>query len=114
MLADLRDVSIILVAIMSLVIGAFLGVLIVQLSRLIKLLREEILPILTAAQETVTTVSGATTFVSDHVVQPAIRLASLTAGVRGAADALVGIRLLAGRGGASKTAARKPGDAPRN
>jgi hypothetical protein len=45
-LAAARDVSIILVAIESLIIGILLTVLVIQLVRLTKLLREELLPIL--------------------------------------------------------------------
>ncbi len=92
MLVVARDVSIILVAIESMIIGILLAVLVIQLSRLTKLLREEILPILTSAQETVSTVRGTTTFVGDHVVQPVVKLASVGAGVRGAVSALVGRR----------------------
>jgi hypothetical protein len=96
-LAAARDVSIILVAIESLIIGVLLAVLVIQVVRLTKLLREELLPILAAAQDTVGSVRGTTTFVSDHVVQPVVKWNSYAAGVRGALSALVGIRRLTGR-----------------
>jgi hypothetical protein len=65
-LAAMRDVSIILVALESIFIGIMLTVLVVQLARLTKMLREEVLPVLTSAQDTASTVRGTTTFVSDR------------------------------------------------
>jgi hypothetical protein len=91
-LAAARDISIILVAIESLIIGVLLAVLVIQLARLSKLLREELLPILAAAQDTMGNVRGTTTFVGDHVVQPVVKWSSYAAGVRGGLSALVGIR----------------------
>jgi hypothetical protein len=77
----LRDISIIALALVTLIIGLFLIVLIFQLQSLIALLRDEIKPILDSANETASTVRGTTTFVSDAVVTPMIHIASLAAGV---------------------------------
>ena len=77
----LRDISIIAMALLTLVIGLFLIVLIFQLQSLIALLRDEIKPILDSANETASTVRGTTTFVSDAVVTPMIHIASLASGV---------------------------------
>ena len=77
----LRDISIIVLALVTLIIGLFLIVLIFQLQSLIVLLREEIKPILDSANETASTVRGTTTFVSDAVVTPMIHIVSLFAGV---------------------------------
>ncbi len=77
-----RDIAIIIVAFESIVIGILLMVLVFQVIRLIRMLREEILPIITSTQETVGTVRGTATFVSDHVVQPVVKVASFTAGAR--------------------------------
>jgi hypothetical protein len=77
-----RDISIILVALESLVIGVLLSVLIVQVTKLTRLMRDEVLPILNSTQETVSTVRGTATFVSEQVVQPAVKVASVSAGVR--------------------------------
>jgi hypothetical protein len=96
-LAAARDVSIILVAVESLVIGVLLSVLVIQLARLSKLMREELLPILAAMQDTAGTVRGTTTFVGDHVVQPVVTISSYAAGARGALGALVGVRKFTGR-----------------
>ena len=77
----LRDISIIVLALITLVIGLFLIILIFQLQSLIVLLRDEIKPILDSANETANTVRGTTTFVSDAVVTPMIHIASLASGV---------------------------------
>ena len=76
-----RDISIIVLALVTLVIGLFLIILIFQLQSLIVLLRDEIKPILDSANETANTVRGTTTFVSDAVVTPFIQVASLASGV---------------------------------
>ena len=88
--AVIRDISIIVLALVTIVIGLFLVILIFQLQSLIALLRDEIKPILNSANETASTVRGTTTFVSDSVVKPLIEAASMAAGVSQA------IRLLAG------------------
>jgi hypothetical protein len=77
----LRDISIIVLALVTLIIGLFLIILIFQLQSLIVLLRDEIKPILDSANETANTVRGTTTFVSDAVVTPLIQVASLASGV---------------------------------
>jgi hypothetical protein len=76
-----RDISIIVLALVTLVIGIFLIVLIFQLQSLIVLLRDEIRPILDSANETANTVRGTTTFMSDAVVTPLIQVASLASGI---------------------------------
>jgi hypothetical protein len=77
----LRDISIIALALVTLVIGLFLIVLIFQLQSLIVLLRDEIKPILDSANQTASTVRGTTNFVSDAVVTPLIHVASVASGV---------------------------------
>ena len=79
--AVLRDISIIVLALVTGVIGLFLVILIFQLQSLMALLRDEIKPILDSANETASTVRGTTTFVSDAVVTPMINLVSLAAGI---------------------------------
>jgi hypothetical protein len=81
-LAAARDVAIILLAIVSLAIGALLIVLLLQLQSLIRLLREEVTPILSSAQETMGTVRGTTAVVSEYVVSPVAQVASVVAGIR--------------------------------
>jgi hypothetical protein len=88
--ATLRDISIIVLALVTIVIGAFLAILIFQLQSLTALLRDEIEPILKSANETVSTVRGTTTFVSDVVVRPMITMASYATAVRQTIRTLAG------------------------
>ena len=92
-----RDVAIIILAVESIVIGALLAVLVIQVIRLIKMIRQEVIPILNSTQETVGTVKGTATFVSDHVVQPVVKISSFSAGVRQAFQTLVGRQARNGR-----------------
>lgn len=89
-LAKARDISIIILALESIVVGILLSVLIIQVTRLTKMLREEVMPILYSTQETLSTVRGTTTFVSDRVIQPVVKVSSYTAGMRQAVKVLFG------------------------
>ncbi|MBX3011283.1 MAG: hypothetical protein KF832_07235 [Caldilineaceae bacterium] len=80
--ATIRDIAIIIIALQSIVIGLLLGVLVWQVWRLIKMVQNEIKPILTDARETVNTVRGTTTFVSDTVVEPVVKTSSTLVGFR--------------------------------
>lgn len=70
--AIIRDIAIIVLALESLVVGALLIVLILQVRGLTRMLQEEVRPILESARETATTVRGTTVFVSDTFVKPLI------------------------------------------
>lgn len=72
--ARLRDIFIIFLAVESLLLGLALVVLIVQLARLINLLQNEIKPILDSTTETVSTLRGTTTFLSNNLVEPVLKL----------------------------------------
>jgi len=71
-----RDIAIIVLALESLVIGFLLILLAIQIRGLAKMLEEEVKPILDSAQETVSTVRGTTSFVSDTLIVPLVRAAS--------------------------------------
>lgn len=71
--ATIRDIAIIVVALESIFVFILLGVLVWQIWRLTKLLQTEIKPVLQDAQETINTLKATTTFMSDSVVQPAVR-----------------------------------------
>ncbi len=90
--ATIRDVAIIFLAVETIVIGAILVVLIWEVRNLAKMLREDIKPILQSADETARTVRGTTTFVSENFVTPLVRISSFTSGVMEA------LRIIAGRG----------------
>ncbi len=78
----IRDIFIIFVALESLVIGAALIILIIQIASLINLLQNEVRPILSATNETVNTLRGTTEFLSENVVEPVIKLNSYLAGLQ--------------------------------
>ncbi len=72
--ARLRDISIILMAIESIIISLALVILIVQIARLTNLIQNEVKPILDSTNETVSNLRGTTKFLSDNLVEPVIRL----------------------------------------
>jgi hypothetical protein len=78
----LRDLAIIFLALESIVTLTLLTILIWQLWRLIKMLQTEVLPVIRDAQDTVSTVRGTTTFMSDNVVTPVVSAGSKVAGAR--------------------------------
>jgi hypothetical protein len=84
----LRDIVIILMALEFLLLGMALLVLIVQIARLTALLENEIRPILDTTNETLNTLRGTTTFLSDNLVQPVIKANSSLSAVRRAIDLL--------------------------
>jgi hypothetical protein len=88
---NIRDIFIIFMALESLVIGAALVVLIVQIASLINLLNNEIKPILDATNETIATLRGTTQFLSENLVEPVIKLNSYMAGFQKMID-LIGIK----------------------
>ena len=77
----IRDI-IIFMAFESLVIGAALIILIVQVASLINLLQNEVRPILEATNETVNTLRGTTAFLSENVVELVIKLNTYMAGLQ--------------------------------
>jgi len=83
---NIRDIVIIFVALESLFLGLALIVLIVQLARLTTLLQDEVKPILDSTKETLSTLRGTTTFLSDNLVQPVIKANSTMAALRRALD----------------------------
>jgi hypothetical protein len=80
--ATLRDIAIIVVAVETIIINALLILLVWQIWRLIKMIREEIKPILEDTKETVGTVRGTADFVSSNVVDPVVKTSGKIAGFR--------------------------------
>jgi len=81
-LGDLRDISIIILAIESIIIGVILLLLLWQVRLLVLLLRDEMKPILKDTQETTRTVRSTTQFVGTRVAKPVVSTISFFAGVR--------------------------------
>ncbi len=86
--ATIRDIAIIVLALESIVVLLLLGVVIGMLWWLIQTLERKITPILDSTSETVNTVRGTATFVSDAVVSPIIKVISYASGVKSAIQTL--------------------------
>jgi hypothetical protein len=78
----IRDIFIIFMALESLVIGVALIILVIQLATLINLLQNEVKPILNSTNETVSTLRGTVTFLSDNLAEPVITLNEYLAGIK--------------------------------
>jgi NADH:ubiquinone oxidoreductase subunit K len=85
---QVRDIFIIFMAFESLIIGAALIILIVQLALLTNLLQNEIKPIIDSTNETVNTVRGTATFLSDNLAEPVIKLNEYLAYLKKVTDLL--------------------------
>jgi hypothetical protein len=72
--ARVRDIFIIFMALESLLLGFVLIILIIQVARLTNLLQNEVKPILESTNEAVNTLRGTSTFLSDNLAQPVIKL----------------------------------------
>jgi uncharacterized membrane protein (Fun14 family) len=86
----LRDIMIIVLALESCVFGIILMLLLLMMIRLVNMLEFEIKPILEKTNETLGTVRGTTTFVSDHVVGPVTKATSYVTGFRSGLRTLFG------------------------
>jgi len=82
LLENIRDISIIVLAIESIVIGVILLLLLWQIRALALLLKHEVKPILEDTQETARTVQVTTKFVGQSVAKPAVNAVSFAAGIR--------------------------------
>ncbi|MEN4099766.1 MAG: hypothetical protein ROW52_07575 [Anaerolineaceae bacterium] len=79
---QIRDIFIILMALVSLVTGAALIILIIQIAVLTNLIQNEIKPILDSTNETVNTMRGTASFLADNLAQPVIRMNAYVAGAK--------------------------------
>jgi hypothetical protein len=86
----IRDIFIIALAIESCLFGIVLIFLLISLIRLINLVEFEIKPILEQTNETVRTLRGTTTFVSEKVVKPVTKASGYIAGLKRGAAVLFG------------------------
>lgn len=112
-LAGIRDGAIVLLAIESVVIGVLILLTLVQIRKLVRVLRDEIKPLLKDAQETVHTVQGTTHFVSENLVNPLVKAQSYSAGVLGAVRQLLFINKKLRSKPAATAAAGSAGDRAR-
>lgn len=79
--ARIRDIFIIFLTLEFFVIGLAMILLIIQVARLSHLLQNEVKPILESTRETAQTLKGTTAFLSDHLVEPIIKLNEYLAGL---------------------------------
>jgi hypothetical protein len=77
----IRDIFIIFMALEFLLIGIVMIILIIQLARLSLLLQNEISPILQSTQETANTLRGTSVFLSEHMVEPIMKMNQYLAGM---------------------------------
>jgi uncharacterized membrane protein YjgN (DUF898 family) len=89
--AKIRDIFLIFMAFESLIIGAALVILVIQVASLINLLQNEVRPILKSTSETVDTLRGTTAFLSENMVEPIIKLNGYLAGLKKLTD-LIGLK----------------------
>ncbi len=87
-----RDIFIIVLALESLLIGAALVILVIQLAVLTNLIQNEVKPILTSAKETASNLRGTSQFISQRAVAPIISVTSALAGFRKLGDIIGFIR----------------------
>ena len=74
-----RDVVIILLAVESLIIGGVTLFLLYQVIMLLTLVREELIPLIESAQDTVNSARGTTVYVSRKIVVPSAKAATTVA-----------------------------------
>jgi len=87
----IRDVFVVVMALMTLLIGLAVVVLMVQVASLVNLVQNEIRPILKATNETVNTLRGTAEFLGENVVEPVIKLNGYLAGLQRVLE-LMGIK----------------------
>ena len=69
-------------ALESLVLGAGLVILIVQVATLINMLQHEIKPIIESTNDTVNNLRGTTQFLSNNLVEPVMKMNEYLAGLK--------------------------------
>jgi hypothetical protein len=110
---NLRDVSIIFLAITVIVLDVILIVMIYQVIRLLEFLLVELKPVLDDVQQTTSTVRGTAGFVSEGVSSPLIDASSKAAAVKGSIGFVVGSVLMKfSKGGGSTRSGAAPAGAP--
>lgn len=87
----IRDVSLVIFVLESLVSVAALVVLCVSVARLIYFLKYEIEPILKKTDKTVKKVSGTVSFLCDNAVEPTTNAISTVSGIKSAVDTFLSI-----------------------
>jgi hypothetical protein len=95
--ALIRDIAIILLAVLNIVLLVVAVIIALILFKLAKYVSREFPPIVQTVQQTLKTVQGTAEFVGETAVKPAIGAAGATASYREFLRAFVGIRRPSGR-----------------
>ena len=77
-----RDIIIIFLALESLILVGLMVVLVIQMTMLVRMMRDEVRPLIASAQETVNSARGTTQFVSRKIVTPTAEAAANVAQVK--------------------------------
>jgi hypothetical protein len=85
---EVRDIVIILLATESLIIGGVTLFLLYQMIMLVTLLREDLIPLIQSAQETVNSARGTTVYVSRKIIVPSAKAATTVARLQAMARVL--------------------------
>ena len=91
-LALVRDIAIVVLAVESIVIGIVLVLMLWQVRSLTMLLQDQLKPMLDAMRETVGTVKGTTSLVSETIVTPAVKIGGFFAGARRALQVMLSLQ----------------------
>lgn len=101
--AIVRDLFIILLAMQGMIITLALVVLVLQLASLINLLQNEVNPIVKNLQDTANTVKGTAEFLSENVTAPVIETSAWVSGIATFTKEIAGIsKALRGNGKSTK------------
>ncbi len=92
----IRDLMIIVLALLLALVGTAIVVLLIQIARLVNLLNNEVQPLIKAASDTVNTVRGTATFLSNNLVEPVMAVNSAVKGMTRMAQDADAIRQAAG------------------
>lgn len=87
-LASIRDIAIIILAVESIVLGVLLLILTFQVYRLIRYLDREIRPIVESARKTSQMLEGTASILGEAIAKPAIEVASFLSAVKHVAKIL--------------------------
>ena len=90
--AIVRDLFIILLAMQGMIISLALVVLILQVATLTNLLQNELTPIVKNLQDVATTLRGTSEFLSDNLTTPVIQTSSFLTGVSAFMTEITGVR----------------------
>ena len=87
-----RDIVVILLALVGILVILAFTILILQIARLVSLLRAEVKPVLENAQDTMRTAQVTIQFVSDNVAEPIIKASGFVTGISLIIREIFGIR----------------------